>query len=105
MYMKGTLSNFVYNYYMLHKADLQKIKTPLELYNQFKPGEAEWQQLLSYAGKDSIDISGIPAPVKADILQQRIPAMLARQIWRAEGYFEVNNQNDAVVKKALAVLN
>lgn len=104
MYMKGTLSNFVYNYYMNNKATLQKIKTPAELYSQFKPGEAEWQQLMNYAHKDSINITDIPTIVKADILQ-RIPAMLARQIWRNEGYFEVNNQTDVVIKKALAVLN
>jgi len=105
LYMKGTLSNFVYNYYMEHKAELQKIKSPTDLFSQFKPGEAEWQELSNYARKDSISIAEIPAVIKADILQQRLPAMLARQIWRSEGYFEVNNQNDVVVRKALAELN
>ncbi len=103
MYMKGTMSNFVYNYYMTHKAALQALKTPGELYNQFKPGEAEWQQLLDFARKDSIDVSTISANAKADILQ-RIPPMLARQIWRTEGYFEVSNQTDSTIKKALEVL-
>jgi len=103
MYMKSTLSNFVYNYYMQHKAYLQTLKTSDDIYKTFKPGEDEWQELLSYARKDSIDISSIPPGVKANILQ-RLPALLARQIYRNEGFYEVSNETDPVVKKALEVL-
>lgn len=103
LYVKGTISDFIYNYYMQHKPQLQAYKTPADLYKQFTPGEAEWQQLLSFAQKDSIDINSLPATAKADVIK-RMPALLSRQIWRTEGYFEVNNQNDSTVKKALEVL-
>ncbi len=103
MYVKNTLSIFVYNYYMQHKAYLQTLKTPDDVYKQFKPGEQEWQQLLDYARKDSIDVTSISAIAKADILQ-RLPSLLARQIYRNEGFYEVSNETDPVVKKALDVL-
>ncbi len=103
MYMKSTLSNFVYNYYMQHKSTILSYKTPAALYTQFKPGEAEWAELTEFGKKDTIDIKGLPANAKADILK-RLPVLLARQIWRTEGYFEVNNPDDIVIKKALEML-
>ncbi len=103
MYIRSTLSNFVYNYYMEHKAGLQTFKTPADLYKGFKPSDTEWKQLAEYAQKDSVDIQSASAKTKADILNI-LPALLARQIWRTEGYFEVSNQNDPVVKKALETL-
>ena len=29
---------------------------------------------------------------------------MARQVWRAEGYYEVSNETDPMIKKALEVL-
>jgi carboxyl-terminal processing protease len=101
--MKNTLSDFVYNYYMQHKGTLQTYKTPKELYTQFKPGETEWNELVGFAKKDTIDITSVSASSKAELLKL-FPVMLARQVWRTEGYFEVSNENDPVIKKALDVL-
>ena len=103
MYMKNTLSDFVYNYYMQHKSAVQAYKTPKDLYTQFKPGETEWTELIDFAKKDTIDIATVPASSKAELMKL-FPVMLARQVWRTEGYFEVSNENDPVIKKALDVL-
>lgn len=103
LYIKGTLNNFVYTYYMQHKAYLQTMKTPADLYKQFKAGENEWQQLTDFAKKDSIDLSKVSAQTKAEMLK-KLPAQLARQIWRSEGYFEVSNQTDPMIKKALEAM-
>ena len=103
LYMKNTLNNFVYEYYIHNKTYLQTFKTPLDLYAQFKPGEKEWQQLSDFAKKDTIDISTVPLKAKADLLQ-KLQAMMARQIWRSEGFYEVSNENDTMIKKALEVM-
>ncbi len=104
LYYKGTLVNFVYRYYTDNKPYLQSIKSPAELSRQFKPGEKEFQQLQSFAKKDSINIDNIPASAKAFLLEN-FQSMLARQIWRTEGYYEVSNTSDAMIKKALVVMN
>lgn len=103
LFVKGTLSDYIYNYYIQNKATLKGLKSPGQLTGQFKPGENEWQQLASYARRDSIDLNTATPAAKADVLQ-RLPSLLARQIWRTEGYFEINNQTDPVVKKALEQL-
>jgi carboxyl-terminal processing protease len=103
LYIKGTLNNFVYEYYVQNKQYLRSFKTPIDLYNQFKPGEKEWQQLASFARKDTVDVNNISAVAKTDVLK-RFQSLLARQIWRAEGYYEISNETDPMIKKALEVL-
>ncbi len=100
LYMKGTLNKFVYNYYMQNKSYLQSFKSPVDFAKQFTAGEKEWQQLAQAAQKDSINLSTVPAAAKTDMLK-RLQALIARQIWRTEGYFEVNNIGDPMISKAL----
>jgi carboxyl-terminal processing protease len=54
--------------------------------------------------KDSVSLADIPPADKA-LLQTRIRALLARLAWRSEGYYEVMNQRDPVIKKALDLLD
>ena len=103
LYIKGTLSNFIYNYYITHKQEFDQFKKSTDLAEHFKAGETEWDALKKFAAKDSINLSKISPKDKAYIIK-RIPALLARQIWRYEGYYEVMNQTDDFVQKALTVL-
>jgi carboxyl-terminal processing protease len=103
LYRKGTLNTFLYEYYIENKSWLQKFRTPGDVYKQFHPGEKEWQELTAYAKKDTIDLSAISPVAKNDLLK-RFQALLARQIWRTEGYYEISNQTDPMVKKALEIM-
>jgi carboxyl-terminal processing protease len=100
LYYKGTINNFVYRYYLNNRNYFNNIKTPTGLANTFIPGEKEWAGLVSYARKDTIDLTAITAKGKNDVLK-RIQTLMARQIWRTGGFFEVNNRNDVTVQKAL----
>lgn len=101
LYFKATLSVFVYRYYLQNRAFFDAIKTPGELVKKFIPGEKEWAGLVAYARKDSIDLSRVGGRSKTELLR-RVQALMGRQIWRSGGYFEVSNQYDETVQKALA---
>ncbi|MDR0793951.1 MAG: S41 family peptidase [Chitinophagaceae bacterium] len=104
LYYKGTLNQFVYNYYMQNKAALTQIKTPEDLSNQYAQYSAGiWNELVSYAKKDSINIDVISLNAKNDLLQ-KIGGLIAKQIWRTEGYYEMENIHDPMIKKALETL-
>ena len=48
-----------------------------------------------------------PGPVTAHDkveIEQRIKTWLARQVWRSEGYYEVNNLYDPMVKRGMETL-
>ncbi len=100
LYYKATLGSFVYNYYLQNKDIFKGIVSPSELVTKFIPGEKEWTSLVSYAKKDTIALNNIDAKEKTEILK-RMQIMMARQIWRTEGYFVISNRNDETVKKAL----
>lgn len=103
LYVKGTLSNFIYNYYMQHKQEFQQFKSTDELATKYKAGEAEWTALRDFALKDTVRLDSIKPKDKADILG-RIPGLIARQLWRYEGYYKVMNRSDSFVQKALHIL-
>lgn len=100
---KGTLSDFVYRYYLQHKDRFSQAGSPAKLTDVFNPGEPEWDALEKFARADSIRIDRLSGREKTDILE-RMQALMGRQIWRMEGYFEVSNQYDATVQEALRKL-
>jgi carboxyl-terminal processing protease len=101
LYYKATITSFVYMYYMQNRVFFDAMKTPAELVNKFVPGEKEWSSLVAYAQKDSVSLGNITPKGKSDVLK-RLPLLMARQKWRAEGYFEAGNRNDVTVEKAVA---
>jgi carboxyl-terminal processing protease len=103
LYTKATLSNFIYTYYMQHKTALDKFKKPADLAQGFKAGDAEWQALKAFAAKDTIDVDKISPKEKAELLR-RMPALVARQLWRYEGYYQVMNATDEFLQKALQAI-
>jgi carboxyl-terminal processing protease len=103
LFAKGTIRNFVYNYYIEHRVQLEQYKSPEQLHQQFKIGETEWDQLQNFAVKDSIDLKNLNVSAKSFVIQQ-MGNLLARQIWRSEGFYELSNSDDPMIRKALAVL-
>ena len=103
-YFRSTLHNFVYHYYIANKAKFQNITTTAQLEQKFIPGEEEWKELKTITSqRDGIDLSEVTSAEKTEILQ-RMQALMARQIIRAEGYYEVVNKSDTTIRKALEVL-
>jgi carboxyl-terminal processing protease len=100
LYINGTFSNFIYAFYIQHMAALRKFKTPSAFSAEFHDEDKIWSSLVDYASKDSVNLHTIPAKDKQIVLD-RIKALIARMIWRTEGYFEISNQHDLVVKRAL----
>lgn len=99
----GTLYKFVYLYYLQHKSIVQSFATPAEFIQHFTQGNDMWQQLVSYASRDTVNLRTIPEKDK-EALEQRMKANLARFKWRSDGMYEVLNTSDSVIKKAMEVL-
>lgn len=102
-YRTGALTDFMYKYYINHLDELNKFKTADDFARNFNDLDNIWQSLVNYAAKDSIDLSQVPAADK-DYLQKRIKAQLARYKFRAQGYYEVLNNEDPAIQKALEIV-
>jgi carboxyl-terminal processing protease len=104
LYLNSTLNRFLYTYYIQNMPSLRQFKTATDFNNGFHEDDKLWNSLVNYAAKDTINIKTIP-PHDKEVLLQRVKTLLARQVWRLEGYFEVANTYDNVVKKALEEIN
>ncbi len=104
LYMKGTLSDFAYRYYLQNRDRLSVYKTPLEFTGGFALSGDNWIQFTTMAEKDSTGINKITLKEKEEI-ELRIKASIARQRWRSEGFYETLNTRDEAVKKALEIIN
>jgi carboxyl-terminal processing protease len=104
LYLDGRFNNFVYQYYIRNRGQFDQYKTPSDFATRYKNSEDAWNQLVNYAMKDSINLKNIPENDKENI-QEQIKAYLARLKWRTQGQFQVINNYDPAVQKALQVLN
>ena len=102
LYLDGRFNAFVYQYYISHLGEFQQYKTPTEFASKFRNTEDAWNQLVTYALKDSIYLSYIPLSDRR-IVEQRIKAYLARLKWRTQGFYEVYNTFDPIFQKAKEV--
>ena len=103
LYVSGTLNNFIYEYYIHHQTELKKFQSPVEFYSGFRRGAEVWDDLVIYAKKDSINLETTSGPDRGQV-EIRIKALLARLLWRTQGYFYIMNQTDLVIKKAMELL-
>lgn len=101
--MSGTLSRFVYLNYLKHQKEFRQYISPKIFSAKYTADDRTLDELKVYAAKDSIFINLKNAEEKA-LFQKQLKILTARQIWRTEGFYELNNVHDSTVLKALEVM-
>ena len=96
-------NSYVYNYYLQHRAEMDQFKSAAEFARNFNRMDELWNGLARYAATESINLSILSEEDKHD-LKQRLKALLARYKWRSPGFYQVLNEEDPMVKKAMGNL-
>jgi len=102
LYLDGSFNNFVYNYYVRHIDEFRQFNNPADFAKRYNSTDA-WNQLKTFAKKDTVELNSISS-TDSDDIKRRLKAYLARYKWRNEGFYELLNNDDVVIKKALAVI-
>ncbi|MDE3212288.1 MAG: S41 family peptidase [Bacteroidota bacterium] len=103
VYLSGTLNDFVYQNYLNHQKQFDSFKTPLDFARHYRVDETVLSDFKKYAAKDSFEVN-LQNEKEKELLEQQIMTLTAREIWRTEGYYEVNNLYDRSVEAALKVI-
>jgi carboxyl-terminal processing protease len=103
LFANGSLNSFVYTYYLKNKTQIDQYSSAYDYVSRFNQLDEMWGQFVNYAKKDSVNLDAV-TPKQKESLQKRLEAYLARFKWRNAGYFQVLNNDDAVVNKALEEL-
>jgi carboxyl-terminal processing protease len=97
--LDGGANNFVYNYYLQHKKEIDQYKTTSDFTARFHDEPAMWNELVQYA-KEFPELRLVSGKEK-EVVEQRLKAILARYKWRTTGFYQVLNAEDTVVRRAL----
>jgi len=100
LFYDGRFTRFIYNYYVDRMDYFNQFKTPAAFANGFKDSAEAWNRLVTFMNRNNVSLDKITATDKAE-LQKRIKTWMARQIWRMQGYYEVNNKYDQAVIRAI----
>jgi carboxyl-terminal processing protease len=104
LYIKNTLNRFIYTYYIRNIAEFNEFKTASDFAKNFHHDDEVWKSLSNFAALDSINLKLVPEKDR-QLLITRLKALLGREGWRQEGYFEVVNTYDPVVQRAMQEIN
>lgn len=100
LYQRNTLGKFVYNYYVQNRKQFDQYRDATDFAVRFTVTDEMYNQFLQYAGKDSVILGSLKTRDQA-FLRQRLKSLSARQIWRTEGFYEVTNADDPVIRRAM----
>lgn len=103
LYVRNTIGNFAYQFYLQNIQTLKNYKTPADFIKSFSLTDDNMKDFMTVAAKDSLNLSSITPKEKTDIIN-RIKSAIARQLWRTEGMVEVLNTDDNTIKKALEIV-
>jgi carboxyl-terminal processing protease len=103
MLLDGNFNNYVYNYYLQHRQQVDQYSTAADYTQGFNNLNEMWKGLVNYEVNDSVNLQAISAKEK-ESLQKRLKASLARFKWRNSGFYQVLNSVDPVIRKALEEL-
>ncbi|QEH41052.1 S41 family peptidase [Chitinophaga sp. XS-30] len=104
LYTRNVFGDFVYEYYTAHAGDFSSYKDAESFNRQFHTDDALLQAFRAHASRMGIAMSGMNAKDELEI-RTRLKALLARQLWRSEGFYMVINSMDPVISRAVEELN
>jgi carboxyl-terminal processing protease len=101
--MYGTLTRFVYKNFLRNEKEFRQYSSPKQFDQNYQVNDETLNELKAYAEKDSVSLN-LKDQQEKSILKREIKALTAREIWRTEGYYQVINQFDPTVNKALELM-
>ena len=101
LFYDGRFTRFIYQYYIERIDYFNQFKTPGAFATGFNDSADSWERLSTFMNRNKVNINTLSANDKREI-QKRIKTWMARQIWRMQGYYEINNRYDQAVLRAIA---
>ena len=98
---RGLINQFAYNYLDKNRSAFEKFKTFDEFNSQFTTNDQIFDQFLSFAGKNGVPLDDKGANISGAIIRVQIKALIARQIWKNDGFYPVVHTLDVALRKTL----
>lgn len=98
----NTVPLFAYRYSVDHPQAFSGFSSGKDFAMRYNITPELWTAFTAAAQKDGILLNGLTAK-QQQFVRERLKLAIARQLWRAEGYFEAINEQDPLFKSALEI--
>ena len=103
---KGALNRFTLEYVMEHRSEIARQYSDFEMFNEkFNVSESMIEDFKKFAEKEGVTWNEEQFERSEPLIKLQIKALIARNEWEMENYYQVVLQEDKVVKKAMEILN
>lgn len=106
VYALNMLQEFIYNYYATNKNSLAAYQNINQYKQNFQISNDLYVQFVNYCLEHGVSkATQVYAEKSKAFLSERMKALIAKQLWKNDGYYEVIMQNDKMVQRAMQELS
>ena len=102
---KGLVNEFAYKYLDNNRKLFRKYKSFDEYNKSFNINEQILNEFVTYAEKNGVKRDEAGIKTSSEIINTQLKALIARQVWKNEGFYAVIHTMDQTLKKALELLD
>ncbi len=100
---QASLSKVAFSYFLKYRKQLEQHTSAAALVSQLSNDPRLWEMLKGELQTEKLDTDAF-STVQKEFLLRQIYAMIARQLWKKDGYFRVVNSYDPMIRIALDFL-
>lgn len=101
----GLINDFAFDYVDKQRTKLKEQFTSVEDFNKsFSITPAILNDFVAYAQKNGVKPNEKQIKISESIIKLQLKALIARNIWSSNGFYQVLQKDDNVLKKALEIL-
>ena len=101
---KGLISQFAYDYLDDNRKTFEKFNSLNEYNSNFNVNDELYHEFAGYARKNGVPRSEKGEQVSSKLIRIQLKALIARQIWKNQGFYPVIHQLDPALKKAVEMI-
>ncbi len=102
---KGLITQFAYDYLDAHRPSFEKYPSFAEYKKKFSVSDEIYHEFVSHALKNEVTKNEKGEKASSAIIRLQLKALIARQIWKNDGFYPVIHELDQTLKKALQLTN
>ena len=101
---KALISEFAYNYLDQNRKLFKKFNSFDEFNSSFQISGPVLEQFVTYAEKNEVKRDEAGLKISGNIIRTQIKALIARQLYKNEGYYAIMHSMDKTLQKALELV-
>jgi carboxyl-terminal processing protease len=101
---KGLVTQFAYDELDRNRNSFRKYKSFAEFNKHYTVTDADYQRFIEYAKKNGVSKDEKGEQVSAKNIRTQVKALMARQIWKNEGFYQVVQEIDETLARAIDLI-